>query len=231
MRIALRAICVATALALASCTTTVPKSLSGDLPTPPPASNVLVVKPDVHLAILNAGGTTEPKADWSNSAQANLNKAFTEYLSSKKFVPQPYDFGAAEGRPDQLIKLHGAVGQSILMHSYGVFPLPTHPRAEFKWTLGPGTKVIADTSHARYALFITAQGTYASAGRVAAQMGLAILGVGIPLGSQQMYASLVDLQSGDVIWFNVAVAGPSADMRTEAGAKSLITSLMTKSPL
>ena len=216
---------------LAACTSTAPKSLSGDIPPPPPAAKVLIVQPDVQLAQLNAGGTTEPKAEWTSAAQTNLAKAFSDHLSARSFAVATYDPDSAEGRSGQLIKLHSAVGASIMTFSYSPITLPTHPKSEFKWTLGPGTKEIADATDAHYALFVTANGTYASAGRVAASVGFAILGVGIPLGQQQMYASLVDLRSGDVIWFNVAVAGSGSDMRTDAGAKSLIASLMKKSPL
>ena len=94
-----------------------------------------------------------------------------------------------------------------------------------------GAKSLADTYHADYALFSRAAGNYASGGRVAMMIGMAALGVSVPLGGQQMYVSLVDLHTGRVVWFNYAMAGPNADMRTPAGAASLVTDVMKTAPL
>lgn len=216
---------------LAACTSTSPKTMSGTIAPPPPSAKVIIVQPDVQLAILTAGGAAEPRADWTASAQTNLAKALEDALVAKKFQVGSYDPHMSEGRSAQLIKLHGAVGQSVLTYSYGITVLPTHPRTEFKWTLGPGTQELAQATNAQYALFTTANGTFASGGRVAASVAFSLLGVSVPLGSQQMYASLVDLRSGEVIWFNVAVAGSDADMRKPEGAKLLIDSLMKKAPI
>jgi hypothetical protein len=62
-------------------------------------------------------------------------------------------------------------------------------------------------------------------------VGAALLGVSVPLGQQQVFASLVDLRTGRVVWFNVAVAGPQADMRSQEGAQSLCRSLLKGVPL
>ncbi|MGE0044952.1 MAG: hypothetical protein AB7J28_05745 [Hyphomonadaceae bacterium] len=192
---------------------------------------ILVVEPDVNLAVLTTAGLQEPRADWSEAAQTNLAAAFEASLNAEGHSPRAVNPDAFEGRADQLIRLHEAVGASILQFNYGPQTLPTHPRDQFAWTLGPGTRVIEESMQARYALFVTARGSYASGGRMAAMIGLAILGVGIPLGGQQMFASLVDLQTGDVIWFNVATASPNADMRTPEGARMLVADLMEESPL
>ncbi len=62
-------------------------------------------------------------------------------------------------------------------------------------------------------------------------VALSVVGVGIPLGSQQAFTSLVDLRTGQVIWFNMAIAGPQADMRNPEGATSLVSSLLEDAPL
>jgi len=66
---------------------------------------------------------------------------------------------------------------------------------------------------------------------VAVAVDLAILGVGVPLGGQQAFASLVDLRTGNVIWFNVAQAAPSEDMRQAEGATGFVNRLMRDAPL
>jgi hypothetical protein len=62
-------------------------------------------------------------------------------------------------------------------------------------------------------------------------IGLAALGVGVPLGGQYAYASLVDLRTGNVIWFNTVIAAPGQDMRDPEGAQSLVGVLMRGAPL
>ncbi len=62
-------------------------------------------------------------------------------------------------------------------------------------------------------------------------VGAVILGVGLPTGGQQVYASLIDLKTGKVVWFNVAVAGPDADMRDPEGAELLVESMLKDVPL
>ena len=78
---------------------------------------------------------------------------------------------------------------------------------------------------------MTARGTYASGGRVAAMIGFAALGVSVPLGNQYAMASLVDLKTGRIVWYNTALAGPNADMRQPEGAKILVTAMLKDAPL
>lgn len=225
---------IAAMMLLASCTTTQSRTTTSEAerPAPPPNATILVVEPDIQLSLLSAAGMQEPRADWTDSARANIASAFAANLAEQGHTPQPFDPDAAtEGRIGQVIRLHEAVGASILFFQYAGLSLPTHPRDSFDWTLGPGTQEIAAASNARYALFIVGRGSYASGGRVAAMIGLAILGVGVPLGGQQMYASLVDLETGDIIWFNLATASPNSDMRTPEGARALVDEVLADAPL
>lgn len=216
---------------LAGCTTTAVKSANQSLITAAaPDSRGLLVQPDVQLSLLTAAGLQERREDWSRSGRDNLAAALQGELKQRAHhfeVLDPKD--SMEGRTGQLLRLHEAVGQSVMAFSYGV-PLPTK-KSGFDWTLGDGALVLHDQFHADYALFVTARGSYASAGRKAAMIGMAMLGVGIPLGSQQVYASLVDLRTGRVVWFNVATAGPQADVRSPEGAALLTKDLLKGIPL
>jgi hypothetical protein len=216
---------------LAACTTTKAK-LAFDNPTKPPSgARVLVLQPDVQLSVLTAAGLQEPRADWSAAARQNLAAEVEKALGARSHNFKVLDSNAAmEGRPGQLLRLHGAVGQSILAFNYGAYALPTK-KGNFDWTIGDGAQSLGAEYGVDYALFVTGAGSYASSGRVATMIGLSLLGVGVPLGSQQVFCSLVDLRTGRVIWFNVAHAGPNADMREQAGAQSLVASLFKTLPL
>jgi hypothetical protein len=219
-------------VAMAACTTTeVRKAAPAAISAPVADSKVIVVNPDVKLAVLTAAGLQEPREDWSQSARANLNTAINDALKGRAHRFEALDPQASmEGRAGQLLRLHEAVGQSILVYSYGGLRLPTKAKG-FDWTLGDGAQVLGQEHQAAYALFVTGRGTYASAGRAAVMIGAAMLGVGVPMGSQQVFASLVDLRTGQVVWFNVATAGPNADIRSAEGAAALTRDLLKGAPL
>lgn len=219
-------------LAMAACTTTeVRKAAPTAIAAPVADSKVIVVNPDVKLAVLTAAGLQEPREDWSQSARANLNTAINDALKGRAHRFEALDPQASmDGRAGQLLRLHEAVGQSILVYSYGGLRLPTKAKG-FDWTLGEGAQVLGQQHQAAYALFVTGRGTYASAGRAAVMIGAAMLGVGVPMGSQQVFASLIDLHTGQVVWFNVATAGPNADIRSPAGAAALTRDLLKGAPL
>jgi len=221
----------AACLILAACTTTNVKSAAG-LPTAPPQNaKVLVSQPDIELSVLTASGITEPRADWTASAKTYMQSAVQTELQGRAHKFTVLDPSTAmEGREGQVIRLNGEVGKSILVFNYGVLPLPTKAGG-FDWTLGEGAQLLATKYDADYALFVYGRGSYSSGARVAMMIGAAALGVGLPTGGQQVFASLVDLKTGKVVWFNVSQAAPGTDMRTPEGATLLTKSLLKGIPL
>lgn len=223
---------VLVALALAACTTTNPQTMTGA--TPPAAARILVVEPDVQLSILTASGLQEPRADWSEAARTGLAEAFATNLRTQGHTPGAFSaVNNMEGRVGQIIRLHEAVAFSIFLNNYAPGgKLPTKAEG-FDWTLGEGASAIAAASgtDADYALFTVVRGSYSSGGRMAMAIVGAALGAAVPLGGQQMYTSLVDLRTGQVIWFNFASAGSGVDMRDPAGAATLVDQLLKSAPL
>lgn len=220
-------------LALSACTTTSVKTSTQTLSTPKAGARVLLVDPDVQLSILTVAGIPEPKADWTKSATDNL-KAEIEgrMVADKHPVTRVNPDEAMDGRVGQLLRLHEAVGLSVILFNYSGFSLPTKPATgAFDWTLGEGAQALGQTYNSDYALFVYARGSYSSAGRKVAMIAAAALGVGITPGSQQAFASLVDLKTGQIVWFNMATAGPDADMRSPEGTKTLVTALLKGAPL
>lgn len=221
---------VLVALTMAACTTTNTR-VAPTVAKPSASARILVVRPDVRLSLLTAAGLPEARADWSSQGQANLENALVRQMEGKGYVIKRVDpKDAMGGREGQLLRLHEAVGGSILTFNYGVYTLPTKA-GTFDWTLGEGATTLSETYGADYALFTYGGGSYASSGRVIAMIGLAALGVGIPMGQQQVFTSLVDLRTGKVVWFNYSVASPNADMRQQAGADNLVGVLMKAAPL
>lgn len=225
-----RLLIVVACLLAAACTTTNTRTALS-VTAPEAGATILLVKPDVELALLTTVGLSETRADWTEQGTTNLAAALQASVESSSHTFREVDpVTATDGRAAQLLRLHEAVGNSILVYDYGLLPLPTK-EGRFDWTLGEGAQTLAEQYGADYALFTFARGNYASAGRAAAFVVGAAFGVGIPMGGQQAFVSLVDLRTGRVIWFNVATAGPDADMRNPEGARTLIDSMMTGAPL
>jgi hypothetical protein len=117
------------------------------------------------------------------------------------------------------------------MHKYGVQPLPTKAN-HFDWTLGEQAVAFGTATHYDYALFLHAQDSFSSGGRMALQAAgflgcLVGVCVAVPGGQQIAFASLVDLKTGNVVWFNVLASG-IGDIRTPEGANQMVGKLLEK---
>ena len=75
-----------------------------------------------------------------------------------------------------------------------------------------------------YALAVYKSPTLADMRHAKAVLG-ALLGVGVYTGHQGGFASLMDLQTGDIVWFN-NLALAQGNMRDDDGAKRLVEQLL-----
>jgi hypothetical protein len=220
---------LAACLVMAACTTTTVQ-VATDFTRPAPNSSVLALKPDVALTELAASGLQTPRADWSTSARDNLAKALQDALDAKGLKYTQLDPATlTEGHNAQLLRLNAVVDNSILLYNLNAAVLPTHKGA-FDWTLGDGAQSLGAAYKSDYALYILARGDYSTTGRKVMFIALAAAGVSVPMGGQGLLASLVDLKTGRVIWYNLAHASPSADMRTPDGARSLMADVLKSAP-
>ncbi len=227
-----RVAAIAAVLLLAACTTTRQVADSGFRP-PSGEYRLIVMQPDVSVSLLTAGGALEPREDWTNQARENVLKALiAQQAGHGGNVTVAATRAEAGGDPAmvaELVRLHDVVGRSIMYHKYMNMPLPTK-KDRFDWTLGqPAIEYGAATAH-DYALFLYAEDSFSSGGRVAVQIaGLLSCAVGVcvsaPGGRQLAFASLVDLKSGNVAWFNILVSG-IGDIRTPDGAASMVKRLL-----
>jgi hypothetical protein len=191
---------------------------------------IVVMPIDVELSQLTAGGVNEPHAEWTEAAFMNMRAALETEARARKVVL--IDFEPDRGTPEDretsadLVKLHRAVGGSILVYQYNPELALPSKQGKFDWSLGPSVQAIAKAHDADYALFLFVRDSYATAGRVAVIVVGALLGVGVPGGSQIGFASVVDLKTGDIVWFNRLVR-PTGDLRTPEAAGETIRALVS----
>lgn len=192
-------------------------------------ANVLVMTPDVELFSISAGGVTEPKADWTQAAQQYLQEALKSKMVGLSLNTHFLSEADSDAFAD-VSSLHAAVAQSISIHHLGNgnLRLPTKNN-QLDWSLGDAVIPIRDKLGADYALFIWVRDSYASSERIVAMVALALLGVGVQGGMQTGYASLIDLRTGQVMWFNRLLRG-SGDLRQHDPAVETLSALLTNFP-
>lgn len=197
---------------------------------------VLLMPPQIVLGQVTAGGLMEPNAAWTATAKKNLTEAIRDDLyarnASLEIYEPPEGDMVKEYEHNQLVKLHEAVGGAILQHKYRYgAPLATK-EGKFDWTLGDGVKLLRDEYNADYALFVYVHDTYASSGRMLLSIALSLMFFfPVHAGSgQQGFATLVDLETGDIIWFNRLVS-MSGNLRSLEPARKVATKLLTDLPL
>src|SRR6476660_1481904 len=216
-----------------------------DMQFTPPQGNykLLVLRPDVTVGSLTTGGMIEPRADWTDQARSSIVDALKAQQATKggnvTFVERRDGIpGVGAQELADIERLNFAVAQSIVEHKYLGDYLPTKSRKGLDWTLGQDAVRLGQKTGFDYALFLHAEDQVASPGRIA----LGVVGlVGCVVGfcapnvggaTQLDYASLVDLKTGEVVWFNVVQAGSQVpgikfgDLRTPQGAAQMVDRLL-----
>lgn len=214
--------------------------------TPPQGDyKLLVLRPDVSVGSLTTGGIVEPRADWTEQARTNIIAALQTQQSGRGGKLQILERrnqlrGASEQEVADFERLFYAVGQSIVLHKYLGDYLPTKRRQGLDWTLGEDAVSLGRKTGYDYALFLHAEDSVASRGRVVlGVLGLAGCFVGfcapnIGGATQLDYAGLVDLKTGEVVWFNVVRAGSEVpgiafgDLRSPEGAAQMVDRLLNR---
>lgn len=190
---------------------------------------LLLMPVDVELSLLTAGGVKQLNAKWTANAKRHIASAVREILKRNNARLVRYGGGSVEKRHEQIVKLHGAVGVTILKHKYmqgGALPTKA---GKFDWTLGRSVNSLRKRYNADHALFVFLRDSYASSGRKAAVFFNRLLGGNAQGGTQVGFASLVNLRNGDVVWFNL-LARTSGDLRTASAARETVGSLLAGLP-
>jgi hypothetical protein len=205
------------------------------------ATKIVVFRPDVQVGTLRSTGQDEPNVEWTETARANITgemKSQADAMGLKlEFLT---DFQGTDAELlDSYRALFVAVASSVMRHGVIGDRLPTklEPRTpenpskrwRFDWTMGPGMSRFADLTGAEYGLFFYTHDAYGSAGRKTAMIFAAMWGAAILSGIHEGYAALVNLRTGDVVWFNSDIA-MGGDPREVAGATKRVGQLLAGFP-
>jgi hypothetical protein len=226
-RIAARiALAIVLAAGAAQAAETPSRELAPGFTSRPAGARILVMPPDLELFSISAGGITEPRADWTDAA----GKHFAAAIAGRKDIGDNR-LAITEAQLDdhaEMVALHRAVAEAIWVHHIHSPKLPTKS-GHLDWTMGSVVKPLREKTGADYALFFWVRDTYASNERKLAILALALMGSFALGGEQNAYASLVDLATGRVVWFN-DVRRMSGDLREPQSAAETVDALLQGFP-
>ena len=236
------------ALALSACaalSACVQTRQYADVQFTPPDGNykLLVLRPDVTVGSLTTGGMVEPRSEWTEQARSNIIAALKVQQAARGGNVTIIEHrnalvGVSEQELADVERLNFVVDEAIVQHKYLGDTLPTKYGRGLDWTLGADAVKLGQKSGYDYALFLHAEDQVASTGRIAlGVLGLAgcVVGFCAPNvgGAEQLdYASLVDLKTGEVVWFNVVDAASQVpgikfgELRTPQGAAQMVDRLL-----
>lgn len=195
---------------------------------------ILLMPIDIELSELSAAGVRSPKADWTQSAKQHVVAAIRTNMTERDTTilnyASPAEGSIEEQEHTQLTKLYAAVANAILMHKYvPEMALPTK-KNKFDWTIGDNAGALRGKSDVEYALFIYMRDSYSSPSRVVTMAIGVLFGVFVPGGAQAGLAALVDLKTGNIIWFNRMVSA-TGDLRGPDPARAAVDQLLEGFPL
>ncbi|WP_147652158.1 hypothetical protein [Vulcaniibacterium gelatinicum] len=201
--------------------------------------SIVLIEPDIELSLVTAGGLLEPRKEWSDTARRLFPAQVRRQLAGRNVELKP-DFDVPDdldpaSRLGQIVRLNEAVAMSITQYSMPGSVLATKRdakgRARMDWSLGTGVSALREATGADYALFTYIRDSYTSGGRAALRIvGFLLLGGDIGGGAQIGVSTLVDLRTGQVVWYNL-LASQTGDLRDEQGAQQTVRNMLQKLPL
>jgi hypothetical protein len=221
------------ALLVAGCSTTATQSHVTELRRASPDPKILLMPLDVELMEMDMGGVLEPKPEWTAAARRFITEEVRAERSRLGFRLEefPEEFpGPPEEQEliDQLVKVHAAVGRAMRTNRKPLQELRSLGEKP-RWSLGEDVQVLRKRTGADYALFVHVRDSYASDGRKLVMLAGAALRTGILGGVQSGFASLVDLQTGDIVWSN-QLGRVTGDLRTREPATETVRILLKDFP-
>ena len=191
---------------------------------------ILLMPVDIEICELTLAGMCEPSASWTQNSRENIITSFEEILNKRNAILKKYNMNEQQNDEIiQVIKLHTQIGQEIINNEYGPYELPT--KKEFNWTLGKKVKLLKEKYKSDYAIFIFFRDQYSSTERIIYNIVTAVLFPGIiPIGGSQIaFASLVNLNNGEVTWFN-GYYRSFGDVRDLENARDTVNKLFEEFP-
>ena len=200
---------------------------------------VLLLPPDIRVHELSAGGVAEKVDEWTHSANQAATEVAREMESSGRHF-HIVEMPPLSADDKLLLEQYGALYELVVWSAYAAQKSPFAAWQErarsFDYTLGPGLAELREHTQADGALLIVGTDYISTAGRKAAMaMGILVgAATGIfagPSGAPTFLSvGVVDLQTGNVVWFATEFQVGNRDLRKKGDVDSMVRELFAKYP-
>lgn len=194
---------------------------------------IVLLPVDIRVKEMSAGGVVEEVEEWSKQGKQSVDSSIRELSrSTNKFelVDLPEMSEEEKKTLEEYVALYDVVAGNALMVTNFGGEAWQHKKKHFDYTLGEGLEFLRDRTGADSALILIGEDVVSSSGRKAAFILAAAVGVSIPLGHSLMYAGIVDLKTGDVLWFDYTISVDGKDLRVAEDSKKLLEELLKNYP-
>lgn len=199
---------------------------------------VVLMPPDVTIIEVGSAGVPLPRADWTSAVEDALVTETRELLAKRDAELVRYESpgeGVTPYREADIaaVHMHQAVLNAVLAHHYarggGTGSLPAD--APRDWTLGASVAPLRDAYDADFAMFLLYRQATTSVGRTILNT-LQLVVFGYPQANSRSvgFASLVDLETGAVVWTNL-MQGSTFDANEPENLPSRTRKLLRGVPL
>jgi hypothetical protein len=201
---------------------------------------VVVLQPEFRVFVQSAGGVREIEPDWTGQAQNALALAVERHLrhDPRFAIAAPVEPATAEEAT--LLREHVELFKLIASNASMMIRFGgkawQEKKLQYDYTLGDGLATYGDRSNADYAFMIGGAQIKQTGGSVFMQLALAgTLGVVMPGGGTYLMLALVDMRTGNIVWFNSLEGGEvlgmtGSDLRKEGAADEVVGRLFDPFP-
>jgi hypothetical protein len=194
---------------------------------------VLLLPPDIRVHELSVGGVAEKVDDWTRAANQSAVEVVREMESSGQhfsIVEVPPLSADDKVLLEQYTALYELVAGNAYIAQKSPFPAWQERARSFDYTLGPGLAPLREHTQADGALFIVGNDYISSAGRKAAMVMGILAGAGPHGAPTFLSVGVVDLQTGNLIWFATDFHVGDRDLRKKGDVESMLRELFGTYP-
>jgi hypothetical protein len=208
-------------------------------PERPLPHRILLAKPDIRVHEISTGGIVEKVDEWSDKASDEAAKSLESLAQSTNMfeLVQPSKLTDAERVTlEQYSALYILVAGSANLAQHSPFDAWKKRAGDFDYTLGPGLADVAKNEKIDAVVFLVGTDHISSSGRKAAMVagiflaaftGIALIPASVP---SFLTAGVVDMRTGDVLWFSTETRSGSGDLRDPAYVKTVVDDLFKTYP-
>jgi hypothetical protein len=236
----IRFLLLACVIAIAGCatshTTAVHQTLSGEHARALP-HRLLLLPAEVRVHEVSAGGVVEKVDAWSESASKTATAHIREIGAARGYELTESPPLSPQDREvlQQHVALYSLVAGSAFFAQHSQAAAWRERGKTFDYSLGPGLKDLAEHTGLDAAVITVGTDYISSSGRRAAMLASVLVGIATgvvivpPAGVAFMSVGLVDLRTGDLLWFDTQQS-QNIDLREEKDVKRAIDVIFETQP-